>query len=72
MSLEDHNPLNFHEQQVLHWASQGKTDYEIGVILGMPTRTSRYHYNKAEKKLGGINRVNTVALAIKKGLLQIR
>jgi DNA-binding CsgD family transcriptional regulator len=67
-----HNPLTFREQLVLHWASQGKTDWEIGKILNISHRTSRFHVKNAQKKLKGINRINTVALAFQNGLLQIK
>lgn len=52
--------LSQRQQEVLHWAGQGKTDSEIGAILGIDTRTSRFHINKACQKLGVRTRMQAV------------
>jgi len=44
--------LSPRERQCLQWASKGKTDAEIGVILGISARTARFHIENAKRKLG--------------------
>jgi len=39
------------ETDCLHWAARGKTNWEIGEILGVSENTVRYHMKNAFKKL---------------------
>ena len=54
------------ELQCLQWASRGKTDSEIGVILGISARTARFHIENAKRKLGAATRVQAVAEAMRR------
>jgi len=58
--------LSPRECQCLQWASQGKTDSEIGVILGISARTARFHIENAKRKLGAATRVQAVAEAMRR------
>ncbi|MDX8450958.1 helix-turn-helix transcriptional regulator [Mesorhizobium sp. VK3C] len=40
------------EYECLQWAAQGKTDWEIGRILGITQRTVAFHLVNARGKLG--------------------
>ena len=58
--------LSPRERQCLQWASRGKTDAEIGVILGISARTARFHIENAKRKLGAATRVQAVAEAMRR------
>ncbi|BAR56525.1 LuxR family quorum sensing-dependent transcriptional regulator [Bradyrhizobium diazoefficiens] len=53
------------EREVISWASQGKSAWEIGEILHITQRTAEEHLATAARKLGAVNRTHAVALAIR-------
>ena len=53
------------ETEVLTWVAQGKTNYEIGVILGAGTRTICKHVQRILNKLKVENRTAAAAIAIR-------
>jgi LuxR family quorum sensing-dependent transcriptional regulator len=61
--------LSPRELQCLQWASRGKTDAEIGVILGISARTARFHIENAKRKLGAATRVQAVAEAMRRNAI---
>ena len=50
-------PLTPREKQVLIWVTQGKTNREIGIILGISGLTVKKHIEHLFNKLGVDNRV---------------
>lgn len=58
------------ELQCLNWCSEGKTNWEIGKILGISERTVEHHIASAVRRLGCTTRVQAVALALRVGLLK--
>jgi DNA-binding CsgD family transcriptional regulator len=52
-----HQPLSRREAEAAHWAALGKTNPEIGIILGISARTVEKHVHAALAKLGFENRV---------------
>jgi DNA-binding CsgD family transcriptional regulator len=56
--------LTARETEVLAWVAQGKTNYEIGVILTAGTRTICKHVERILTKLGVENRTAAAAIAI--------
>jgi DNA-binding CsgD family transcriptional regulator len=56
--------LTRRETEVLTWITQGKTNYEIGVILGAGTRTICKHVQRILNKLNVENRTAAAAIAI--------
>lgn len=44
--------LSRREIQCLQWAARGKSDWDIGHILGISQRTAAFHLDNAKKKLG--------------------
>ncbi|OBQ95791.1 MULTISPECIES: LuxR family transcriptional regulator [Mesorhizobium] len=40
------------EYECLHWAAKGKSDWEIGCILGITQRTAAFHLANVRRKLG--------------------
>ena len=62
--------LTKRERECLSWAAEGKTSWEIGVILGLAERTVNFHVYQAADKLGTRGRQSTVARAVALGLVQ--
>jgi LuxR family transcriptional regulator, quorum-sensing system regulator BjaR1 len=62
--------LTSREREVLAWAAEGKSAWEIGEILNITKRTVEEHVQLACRKLGAGNRTHAVALAIRKRLLE--
>ncbi len=54
--------LTGREREVLAWASEGKTSWEIGCILNLSQRTVEWHFSQACKKLGATNRLQAIAM----------
>ncbi len=61
--------LTARELECLTWASRGKTEEEIGMILGRSQATSRFHLRNAISKLNASNRTHAVAKACSMGLI---
>ena len=61
--------LSKRQQEVLQWAAVGKTDWEIGMILGISESAVKFHFEIARKKLNATNRTHAVARAITMGLI---
>ena len=57
--------LTNRERECLTWIGLGKTDWEIGKILGISKRTVRYHIENAIRKLNASTRLQAVILAIR-------
>jgi DNA-binding CsgD family transcriptional regulator len=60
--------LSPREVTVLNWMKNGKTNWEIGKILGVSERTVRFHVESIFSKLGVTSRSQAVAIAIERGL----
>ncbi|MFY9895042.1 MAG: MEDS domain-containing protein [Xanthobacteraceae bacterium] len=61
--------LTLREREVLWWAAQGKSAWEIGEILHIAKRTVDQHTQNAARKLGAVNRTQAVALALRERLI---
>ncbi len=57
------------EVECLKWAADGKTEWEISVILSISEHTADKHLSNAHRKLGAANRPQAVAMAIRLGLI---
>ena len=66
--LRDYS-LSPREREVLWWAAQGKSAWEIGEILHIAKRTVDEHTHKAVRKLGAVNRTQAVATALRERLI---
>jgi DNA-binding CsgD family transcriptional regulator len=55
------SPLSPREGECLRWVADGKTDFEVGKILGISPRTVRFHIRNAKTKLGVATRIQAVA-----------
>src|SRR5439155_908685 len=54
------NRLTARESEVLNWIAQGKSDAQIGAILGVSARTVQKHLQSVYAKLGVENRTAAV------------
>jgi len=61
--------LTARQIECLRWAALGKTDYEIGIIMGCSHAGVRYHMSRACVSLGAINRAQSVFRACQLGYL---
>jgi DNA-binding CsgD family transcriptional regulator len=57
------------ELETLRWTMEGKTAWEVGVLLGISERTVVFHVNNAMHKLGSINKQQAVLKALRLGLI---
>ncbi len=61
--------LTGREVEVLSWLKEGKTSWEISVILKISERTINFHVTNVKKKLNVNNRMGAVAQAMHLGLV---
>lgn len=61
--------LSRREIECLHWAAAGKTTTEMAQILKLSEYTVNHYLSRATRKLDSVNRVQTVAKAIRAGLI---
>lgn len=57
--------LSKREQEVLSWVSRGKSNAEIGIILGISAHTVKHHMEKIFSKLGVENRHAAMLCALR-------
>ena len=58
---EDEVRLTDRERDSFAWVAEGKSDWEIAMILGVAESTVRFHVDNARKKVGAVNRAQAVA-----------
>jgi DNA-binding CsgD family transcriptional regulator len=63
--------LSSREKEVLNWLKQGKSSWEISVILGISERTVNFHVYNIMEKLDATNRPQAVAVATRLGLIEL-
>lgn len=59
------------EIECLNWAMEGKTSWEIGIILGRKENTVNYHIANIMDKLNVTTRQQAVIKALRLGLIQL-
>lgn len=58
--------LTFRETEILMWISRGKTNKEVGMILGSSPRTINKHLEHIFEKLGVVTRAAAVSMALQR------
>lgn len=61
--------LSNREREVLAWVKEGKTNWEISMILSISERTVKFHVQNIEHKLNAVNKAHAIALAMEHGLV---
>lgn len=64
--------LSHREREVLQWVAAGKSQQDVGDILGISTRTVEVHLRSAREKLGALTTVQAAGRAIGLGLIHPR
>lgn len=62
--------LTLRERETLKWVGEGKSNFEIAVLMGLSENTIRTHLKKVFAKLGVYSRAQAVAAAFESGILQ--
>jgi len=70
-SLWNDVQLSKRESEVLLWSKEGKSYWEISVILNISERTVKFHLSNIYGKLGVSNRSQAVARALQLGLIKL-
>jgi DNA-binding CsgD family transcriptional regulator len=61
--------LSAREKEILNWLKQGKSSWDMSVILGISQNTVNFHVYNILRKLGASNRPQAVAVAIHRGII---
>lgn len=66
------NPVSLtsREQDVLRWIAEGKTDWEIGMILSVAESTVKTHVRNAMQKCDATNRAALVAEGFRRSIIR--
>jgi DNA-binding CsgD family transcriptional regulator len=63
--------LSSREKEVLNWLKNGKSSWDMSVILRISESTVNFHVYNIMQKLGAINRPQAVAVATHLGLIEL-
>jgi len=63
------NSVTKREREVIAWAADGKTNWEISQIIGVSESTVRFHLKNVARKMGATNTVSAVSKAILYGII---
>ncbi|KPF41774.1 LuxR family transcriptional regulator [Rhizobium sp. AAP43] len=58
------------EREVIMWCAAGKTNWEIGQILGISEKTVQHEVASASRRLNSVNRAQLIAEAIRLGIIR--
>ncbi|MBI3378199.1 MAG: autoinducer binding domain-containing protein [Nitrospirae bacterium] len=64
-------PLSPKEKEVLKWLKEGKSTWEISVILSISQDTAKFHIKNIMQKFGAVKRSQAVAIALEQGVFDI-
>lgn len=64
-------PLSKREVEVLNWLQNGKSSWDISMILRISESTVNYHIENIKRKLDVVNRLQAVSVAVQRGLIGI-
>ena len=63
--------LSAREQDCLRWTAEGKSSWDIGMILKISENTVNFHIKNAMRKLGTTSRTVAVVQAIRLNLIEL-
>jgi len=66
----EHSLLSARERECLLWVADGKSDWEISMILSISQKTVEKHLANCRQKLNVVNRSQAVARAIHNGIIR--
>ncbi|MDO8426944.1 MAG: LuxR C-terminal-related transcriptional regulator, partial [Deltaproteobacteria bacterium] len=59
--------LSRREKEIVQWIKEGKTNWEISIILKISERTVKFHVQNIERKLNAVNKTHVVAILMEQG-----
>lgn len=62
LNIEGPLHLTERETEIIHWIKEGKTNWEISMILNISERTVKFHLNNIKEKLGAVSKFHAVAI----------
>lgn len=62
--------LTSREHEVVRLVAEGKTDIEIGKLIGVGKRTARFHVDNARRKHNVSTRAQLIVKLMREGVLQ--
>lgn len=62
--------LSGREVEVLRWIKEGKTNWEISMILNISERTVKFHVHNITLKLNAVNKSHAIAIAMDRGIIE--
>lgn len=65
-------PLTARQREILSFVADGKSDWDIGVVLNLASSTVNEHVEKAKEAIGVKTRTQAVAIAVKRGWIRIQ
>ena len=65
----NHLKVTKREVEILKWLEQGKSTWDVSVILNRSERVIKYHVTNLMEKLSAQNRTHAVAIALRRGLI---
>ncbi|MFN7089412.1 MAG: helix-turn-helix transcriptional regulator [Allorhizobium sp.] len=71
LSISQFRKLTPREVEVLTWTSQGKTAWEVSVILSISKNTVHTHLRNSKDKLDTSNVVHTIVEAVRRNQIKI-
>lgn len=69
-SLHARGRMTARKYDCLSWAAEGKTDWEISVILGISKPTVTKHIMSVRQKLGAVTKAHAVAIALREKIIR--
>ncbi len=69
--LSSTQTLTKREREILQWIKEGKTNWEISVILDISERTVKFHVQNIERKLNAVNKAHAIAIACDQRLVTL-
>ena len=66
---DDRDEFSELEIEVLRWIAEGKSDWEIGRLVGTRAKAVNYAVEKMKRRLGVVTRIQVVVHAFRKKLI---
>jgi LuxR family transcriptional regulator, quorum-sensing system regulator BjaR1 len=63
--------ITLREREAMQWAAAGKTDWEIGELLGVSESAAHKRIESAKRKYGVVTRVQAVVAALRHGHIKL-
>lgn len=63
-------PLTERERECIRWMTEGKSDLDIGTILGISEKTVATHIQRVKQKFGAHSRAQVIICALRQGDLE--